>query len=192
MKRLSGMRGATLTEYAVVLGVLGVIVIGALWILTSSIVNVSTTFSKALPSAGQATDPVSQTLKTADMLIKLIQEYYEEHGRWPRSWEPYNFSDLGLDPDEWTLPRNGVKFNPAGDRLGITNVIGDEYQVYIKTPGGEELHLYDGYNIWYNFADGRWYYHDIADNIVVDISTLRIEQKGKGGGDTGGGNQGTG
>ena len=103
-----------------------------------------------------------------------MQQYYNEHGRWPRSWSDYRFADLGLDPKVWDKPIDGLAYNPSGNRFGIANAIGDNYQVYVTDSHGNERHLYDGYNVWYNFADHTWYYHNIQDNILVDINTLRV------------------
>ena len=34
-------------------------------------------------------------------MILLVQNFYDENGRYPRSWGDYVYTDIGLDPSEW-------------------------------------------------------------------------------------------
>jgi len=167
-------RGQSLSEYALLLAGIALALMAGLVALGGGVSDVFDTITAAFAGDTQGTSLGSEPLEIAGNFIELMQQYYDEHGRWPRSWPPYSFSDLGLDPAEWQGAINGLEYNPAGDRFGLANAIGDEYQVYVTDLNGQVLHVYDGYNVWYNFADGQWYYHDIGDQIVVDITTLHI------------------
>ncbi len=174
--------GQALGEYSIGIALVAIALIAALITLGGNISGLFTGLAAGLQSqsSGEAKTSLGSTPgEISKSFIDLILRYYNEHGRWPRSWEPYNYSDLGLDPDEWSQPIDGVKYVPAGDRFGITNVRGDEYQVYVKTKDGRRLHVYDGYGVWYDFDSRQWYYHSKRRNIPVDISTLKVVKKGR-------------
>jgi len=167
-------KGASTSEYALILALVAMMALGGLLVLGQKTAGIFGQVGQAMPEEDAGGDQLSTILQTSQDLIERMQDFYEKHGRWPRSWAPYNFSDLGLDPNEWREPREGVLFNPAGNRLGLANALGDQYQLYVTNIYGEEMHVYDGYNVWYNFADHHWYYHDIGDGIPVDINSLRV------------------
>ena len=172
--------GQALGEYSIGLALVAIALIGALIAMGGNITGMFTSIASGLQSqdAGEAKTSMGSTpQEIGESFIDLILKYRNEHGRWPRSWEPYNYSDLGLDPDKWSQPMDGVKYVPAGDRFGITNVRGDDYQVYIKAKNGRRLHVYDGYGVWYDFNSGQWYYHSRKRNIPVDINTLKVVKK---------------
>ncbi len=172
--------GQALGEYSIGIALVAIALIGALIAMGGNITGMFTGIASGLQSqdAGSAKTSMGSTPEEiSKSFIELILKYREEHGRWPRSWEPYNYSDLGLDPDEWSHPMDGVKYVPAGDRFGITNVRGDDYQIYVKTKDGRRMHVYDGYGVWYDFNSGQWYYHSKKRNIPVDINTLKIVKK---------------
>lgn len=174
MSLYSTSKGASTSEYALILALVAMMALGGLWVLGQGTSGVFGQLGQSLPAEEESGDRMATILQTSQDLIDRMQDFYEKHGRWPRSWAPYNFSDLGLDPDEWREPRDGVLFNPAGNRLGLGNALGDQYQLYVTNTYGEEMHIYDGYSVWYSFVDRNWYYHDIGDSIPVDINTLRV------------------
>lgn len=172
--------GQTLGEYSIGIALVTIVLIGALITMGGNISGMFASVASRLQSqdaGGSGTEMGSTPEEISKNFINLILKYRSEHGRWPRSWEPYNYSDLGLDPDKWSQPIDGVKYVPAGNRFGIANVRGDDYQVYVKTKDGRKLHVYDGYGVWYDFDSGQWYYHSRKRNIVVDINTLKIVKK---------------
>jgi len=168
--------GQALGEYALIIAGIALATTVVLMSLGGNISNTLAGLSSHFGSSGATpgTPLGSQPTEIAGQFIDLMQQYYDEHGRWPRSWGDYRYADLGLDPQVWGQPINGLEYNPSGDHFGIANAIGDNYQVYVTDSKGNERHLYDGYVVWYNFADRTWYYHSIQDNIPVDISTLRV------------------
>jgi len=126
-------------------------------------------------NAFTTTTPGSRS--TAQILAdfqKRIQDYYNKYGSWPRTWKPYNFTDIGLNPSDWALPVNGLYFSPHGSEVGIANRQGDSLQVYVNDLNGNTLHLYDGWNIWCPVNTPTCYYHTVAPGNEVDISTLYV------------------
>lgn len=159
-----------LVEYALLIALVGLIAIAVL-VLTGT--NLSDLFKRAGDSLQGVESSTVQT--TIDDFLTRIQEYYDENGRYPRSWGDYRFTDIGLDPADWADIVDGVLWNPNGSRLGIGNKIGDDTQLYVTDLDGNRLHLYDGWNIWCTVGGGC-YYHTIAPGNEVDISTLEIVQ----------------
>ncbi len=119
----------------------------------------------AAPSTGFAT--------VSGDLIALMRDYYATYGRWPRSWAPYCYTDLGLDPAEYSQPIDNVYYKPVGATLQarpadghvmtVTDSLG---QVRVLTP---QLN----WNLVYDSSSGDWYYHTIDPANLIDIATLR-------------------
>jgi hypothetical protein len=83
-----------------------------------------------------------------------------------------------LNPADWSGPVVGFYWTPRGKKIGLGNKSGDNIQVYVNDlKTGKKLHLYDGWNIWYDVVSSRFYYHTIAPPNEVDISTLVIVYK---------------
>ena len=106
--------------------------------------------------------------------IALIEEYYAAHGNYPRSWGSYAFTDLGLDPDDFSAAIEHIIYKPAGSRLGIAPEVG--YLFTVQSVDGLTYRLDSDLNwdIWYDFETTAWYYHSIAIQNQVDIATLQI------------------
>ncbi|GEM_PF-642384 len=131
--------------------------------------------SATTPSgSGTGLTPTSQTAiqSIAMDFLARIMEYYNANGRWPSSGQTKRFTDIGLTASDWTGPVEGIVWNPNGSRLGLSNVKGDNIQVYVQTASGETLHLYDGWNIWCEASSGQCYYHNIADGNEVVLSSI--------------------
>ena len=109
-------------------------------------------------------------------MILLVQNFYDENGRYPRSWGDYVYTDIGLDPDEWEKAYDGIIYSPGGNRIKITPE--DGYTFYVNGIGGDEKVLKSSYNwsLWYSVEYGKWYYHSIEDDNEIDITTLRVEK----------------
>jgi type II secretory pathway pseudopilin PulG len=111
-------------------------------------------------------------------MITRVQQFHGENGRYPRSWGDYAFTDVGLAPDEWKTPFDGVYYATGGNRIKVTPAEG--YVFHMTGAGGAKRVLKSGYNwsLWYSMSDGKWYYHSIKDENEIDISTLVIEKEG--------------
>jgi Flp pilus assembly pilin Flp len=157
-------------EYAIIIVLVAVVVLGALILLGPTIARMFNSASGGM-SAGKAPQTTPQQM-TADFQTR-IQAFYTKNGRWPRSWGDFRFTDIGLNPADFTGLVNGVSWNPNGDKIGLANVAGDNVQLYVKDLNGNTLHLFDTWNIWC-LASGGCYYHTVAPGNEVDISTLQV------------------
>jgi len=112
-----------------------------------------------------------------DEMIRLIKKFYEENGRYPRSWGDYSFTDISLDPKEWSIPYEGIYYIPVGNRKNISP--DDGFTFYVTDTKGKERKLKPNYNwnLVYSIEDGEWYFKKITENNKIDISTLKVEQE---------------
>ncbi|MEA3486910.1 MAG: hypothetical protein U9R20_04555, partial [Thermodesulfobacteriota bacterium] len=126
---------------------------------------------KPLTSLGSTFEEIS------DSMIKLVKEFYDENGRYPRSWGDYAYTDIGLEKTEWTSGYNGIIYSPGGNRIKVTPEKG--YIFYVTGSDGKEKKLKSSYNwsLWHSMKDGKWYYHRIKAKNEIDISTLRVEKE---------------
>jgi type IV pilus assembly protein PilA len=124
--------------------------------------------------AGGAVVPTF-TLKT-DSLIKLSLAYYARTGRWPRSWAPYCYTDLGLDPADFAAPTEGVFYKVGGSRVSVRPAAG--YKMTVTGVNGATRVMTNNLNwdIVYDATSGKWYYHTIGAANEVDISTMVISK----------------
>mgnify|MGYP006935339023 CR=1 FL=1 len=156
-----------LVEYALILALVGLVVL-AVMVLTGT--NLSDVYTRATNALGE--EEATSAQRIMDDFLARIQKYYDENGRYPRSWGDYRFTDIGLDPADWGDSVEGIFWNPNGERLGLGNKSGDDIQVYVTDLEGKRRHLYDGWSIW--CTGGGCYYHTVAPGNEVDISTLEI------------------
>ena len=156
-----------LVEYALILALVGLVVL-AVMVLTGT--NLSDVYTRATNALGE--EEATSAQRIMDDFLARIQKYYDENGRYPRSWGDYRFTDIGLDPADWGDSVEGIFWNPNGERLGLGNKKGDDIQVYVTDLEGKRRHLYDGWSIW--CTGGGCYYHSVAPGNEVDISTLEI------------------
>jgi Flp pilus assembly pilin Flp len=169
---LFSQRGQSKLEYALIISLVAIAALIALAFLTPQINALFKTAANLNPAATAEEDALTTEQILADFQAR-IQAYYAQYGRYPRTWSPYNFTDIGLDPADWSLPINGLYFSPHGSEVGISNRAGDDLQVYVDDLAGNTLHLYDGWNIWCQVNTPTCYYHTVEDGNEVDIDTLR-------------------
>jgi len=91
--------------------------------------------------------------------LGLMNAYHQANGAWARSWSPFSYTDLGLDPFYWGQAVGGARYGPNGAYLGIANVGGDNYEIYVDTLAGQTLHVVNGWCVWVRATDGRAFYH---------------------------------
>lgn len=125
--------------------------------------------------AGQETaaDPLGFGAVSGD-LIALVLGFYADHGYWPRSWAPYSFTDLGLDPAAYAAAINGVLYKPVGSSVVARPAAG--YVMTVTDAAGATRTLTNNlnWNLVYDAKTGQWYYHSIKAGNEIDISTLVI------------------
>ncbi|MBL6965611.1 MAG: hypothetical protein ISR60_03560 [Anaerolineales bacterium] len=165
----SRQSGQGLVEVALVIVLVAVV---ALLALSALGMNVADVF-RNLPfiSAGEESKSV---LAIKDDFLERINDFYTKNGKWPRSWGTYRFTDIDLNPADWSDPVEGIYWNPHGTDVGLANRSGDNLQIYVDDLDGNTLHLYDGWNIWCRADDGECYYHTVAPGNEVDLSTLVV------------------
>ena len=164
----STQSGQGTVEYAIILVLIALVVIAALVGLGVVVGNKMGLVSAKMttPGPGASTQAI-----IADFNARILA-YYNAHGSWPRTWSPYNFTDIGLNPSDWSQPVNGLYFSPHGSEVGIANAVGDNIQVYVQDMNGNNLHLYDGWAIWCPVTSTSCYYHTVAPGNEVNISTI--------------------
>ena len=162
-------RGAGIVEYAlliVLVAVAAILVLTAFGGTTSGLLGGSSSSLKRLGVSTSATIQIITDWQARE------RAYIQQHGSWPRTWSPYNFTDIGLNPADWSQPVNGLILSPHGNEVGIT--AGPNYQVYVKDLNGNTLHLVTTWAIWCPVGDSNCYYHTVAPGNEVNISTLYV------------------
>ncbi len=107
-------------------------------------------------------------------MISIMQKEYADTGSYGRSWGDYRYTDLGLDPADWSKPINHIYYKPSGEDLLITPEQG--YTIVVKDLNGNEKYLHStlNWNLVYSDKDGQWYYHSIKEENKIDISALKV------------------
>ncbi len=165
--------GQGLVAYVLILAFIAVVTVVVLSALGE---QVSAVFAD-LPFFQAQSDEAAPFLTIKDDFLARINAYYEANDRWPHSWSTYRFTDLGLNPEEWDGPIEGIYWNPHGSNVGLANYGGDNLQLYVNDLDGNPLHLYDGWNIWCQASDGKCYYHTVAPENEIDITTLIVVEE---------------
>jgi Flp pilus assembly pilin Flp len=165
-------RGQALIEYVLLLALVALVVIAALLSLGGGVAGGYSRIVDVL--RGESTPEPSGIPSIADDFMRRIREYFQASGNWPPDWGDQRFSAIGLNPAEWQAPVAGIRWNPHGREVGLSNVGGDNLQVYVRDINGNLLHLYDGWNIWCRAADRRCFYHSIDGGIEVDLNTVEV------------------
>ena len=170
---LSNKRGQGLVEYALILLLVSITVVFAISTMSGSLGEAFSLIQSALAGGGEGSgDPVA----IAGDFIERINAFYDNNGHYPRSWGTYAFTDIGLDPAEWTEPVAGIYWGPNGGRIGLANRPGDDIEIYIKDLNGNRRHLYNAWNIWCVAATNVCYYHRVQPGNEVDLRTIEIVQ----------------
>jgi type IV pilus assembly protein PilA len=130
-------------------------------------------FSVSASGEAAAPDPTSFASVTGD-LMALQLAYFAKYGRWPRTWAPYCYTDLGLDPAEYAAAIGNVLYKPVGSRLQAKPAPG--YVMTVAGAGGQVFTLTAAlqWNLVWDATSGQWYYHTIDPANAIDISTLTV------------------
>jgi prepilin-type N-terminal cleavage/methylation domain-containing protein len=110
----------------------------------------------------------------ATAMIDLITEYVQQKHRYPKSSGDRAFTDLGLNPADWTQPVNGLFYTPAGEQLIVEPAPG--YVMTMKTTRGVTVNITPAlnWNLIYDVPTSQWYYKQKEDKNMVNISTLQV------------------
>ena len=172
-------KGQANLEYAlliVLMAVLLIVVLAALGSWLAGGLNIFNSTPQAETPSAQITEtpvpsPISVIL--SDMQTR-IQDYFAARNRYPRTWSPYNFTDVGSTPSDWSQPVEGLYWSPHGSEVGIANRRGDNLEVYVDDLNGNTLHLFNNWSIWCPVTSQYCYYHTVAPGNEVDISTITV------------------
>jgi prepilin-type N-terminal cleavage/methylation domain-containing protein len=110
-------------------------------------------------------------------LIQLMLAYYAQHGSWPRSWSPYNFTDLGLDQATYSAAIDGIKYSAGGSTVVARPAAG--YVMTATGLNGQKFVMTNNlnWNFVYDATTGKWYYHTIGPSNEIDISTMQVTKQ---------------
>jgi Flp pilus assembly pilin Flp len=165
--------GQSKIEYALVISLVAIVAIIGLMFLGPQIKNLFTAATGFSTVTAEPGTEISQTNQIISDFQSRILAYYKKNGRWPRTFSPYNFTDIGLNPADWSQLVNGLYFSPHGSEVGIANRMNDNIQVYVNDLSGKTLHLYDGWSIWCPVGKPTCYYHTVAPGNEIDINTIK-------------------
>jgi prepilin-type N-terminal cleavage/methylation domain-containing protein len=109
-----------------------------------------------------------------DALVQLLLQYYAKNGRWPRSWAPYCYTDLGLDPADYASSLEGVFYKIGGSKVSVRPDAGYKMTVTDATGKTRVMTNNLSWDIVYDATSGQWYFHTIDPANQVDMSTMSI------------------
>jgi prepilin-type N-terminal cleavage/methylation domain-containing protein len=119
--------------------------------------------------------PLGSTFgEITDGMLALVQQYYAKNGHYPRSWGDYVFTDLGLNPDDWSKAVDHVYYSPGGDRIKVTPEKGYSFKVLDINGKERVLRSKDQWSLWYDMKTAHWYFKSITSSQQIDISTLNV------------------
>lgn len=109
-------------------------------------------------------------------MIGLTEKFYSENGKYPRRKGDYRFTDIGLDPAEWSRGYDGIIYSPCGNQVNVKPDAG--YVFYVSDLKGKERELSweHKWNLIYSVKKGQWYYKSINKKDAVDVSTLKVKK----------------
>jgi type IV pilus assembly protein PilA len=113
------------------------------------------------------------TLKTQD-LMSLLLDYYARTGHWPRSWAPYCYTDLGLDPADYASSLEGVFYKVGGSKVSVRPDAGFKMTMTDVNGATRVMTSNLHWDVVYDATSGKWYFHTIDPANEVDISTLVV------------------
>jgi len=107
-------------------------------------------------------------------IISLMETLVMETGKYGRTWGDYRYTDLGLDPEEWSEAIDHIYYKPSGSTLLIEPEDGYTFIVTDSDGNTRELSSTLNWNLIYDDSDGNWYYHTVDEDNIIDISTLQV------------------
>jgi len=148
-----------------------------IWISTAAPVNMGCTVHD-WPTASPPSPltPLGSTFsEITGNMIALMQNFFNTNGRWPRSFGDYRYTDLGLNPADWSgVAYDGFIYGAGGNRISIKS--GSGWQISVTGVDGVNRVVNPAWDLWYDIATSQWYYHTITPASKIDISTLQIKR----------------
>jgi len=177
----SRQAGQGLVEYALIISLIALTVIVIVSRIGSSVSSAMGQFSATVsetenPTSPTQEDPISPSQLAISDISARLSSFFNTNGYWPRTWSPYNFTDIGLNSNDYAQPIDGLYISPQGSMVKIANKTGDNIEVYAQDLNGDTVHLYNGWSIWCPVNDANCYYHTVAPgNEVVPSSIYAVQ-----------------
>lgn len=173
-------QGQTLTEFALIIVLIAVVLVTSLSLFGGKIANafqsVSSELAIAVDADGASQTPLGSTFtEISQGFIKLMQDYYAKYGRYP-GWNQ-RYTALGLDPDDWNKPIDHIWWGVNSGRVSISPEDGYDFCVTDLSGKTRTLTPELNWNIWYDAPTSKWYYHDVDPLNEIIISTLKVTPK---------------
>jgi Flp pilus assembly pilin Flp len=186
MRIAKSEKGQLFLEYSLIIAVFVLVIIATVPGLRDSIRAVFSSTSSELAVSNSSNTIESETQPPLTSLgsnlsdisgsmIDLINQYYAEHGRYPRTWEPYSYTDLGLTLEEWQgKTYGGIIYKPGGSQVAI--VPGTGYAFRIKDMNGNMIEFPYSYHwgLVYSIPNSNTWHFKRNDGTIVDIDTLEV------------------
>ena len=119
----------------------------------------------------------SEILDMVTFFDKIITDFYNNYGYYPRTWGDYAYTDLGLNPGDYEdVYFNNFEFKPRGSKLLLC--LEEGYNVNVITIFGEDVKIKSRYNwnLIYDTVTNYWYYHSESPNKMINIESLEITE----------------
>jgi len=137
--------------------------------------------SSGAVESGKLTSLGSTFQEIIPKIIDLI-DAFQLTGRALSTWKDTRYSDLGLNPDEWSLPVNRIHYTTRGfggesidNIIIVTPAAGYDFRV-TYTNGSTSRD--NNWWVFYSAENKKWYHRDYTRE--VDISKLEIIEEKKG------------
>jgi Flp pilus assembly pilin Flp len=151
-------RGQTDIEYALILGSVALAAIVSLALLASS-------ENSSLSKLGSDLGSQSAYMTTLQQFESLTMAFYNANGHWPRTWGTYRFTDIGLNPNSYASPVNGVIWDPNGAQIGLQS----NSTMYVDDLNGVSHAIFPGQTLWCQAQTGSC---SLSTGVAVNITTL--------------------
>jgi len=110
-------------------------------------------------------------------LIDLVADLFAENASYGRDWGDYRYLDIGLDPGDWEAPVGHLYYKPAGNLLRVSPEEGYVIEVMDFTGERRSLTAALNYDILYDHEGDQWYYHSVAEDNRIDISSFELHRQ---------------
>jgi Flp pilus assembly pilin Flp len=166
--------GQGIVEYGLIVSLVAIVSISSLGILSSGFTDKFDAFGDVL-SIEQASPLTPLGDNFAEISVSMIDKIiakYQSSGKYGRNWGDFAYTDLGLDPNDWKNPVEHIYYKPGGANLSIRPEDGWSFNVTGTDGSKKVMKASYNWNLTYNDANKKWYYHTIAPENEIDINTL--------------------